>query len=71
MGTTSTCAIDDVSRAARVLEANPMIWGHADAAYAGAAMICPEYQHLAEYTSSFDSFNVNLNKWLLINADAR
>ncbi|KAK7747751.1 hypothetical protein SLS62_008895 [Diatrype stigma] len=48
------------------------IWVHVDAAYAGAALICPEHrgQLAAEAAlSRFHSFNTNLHKWLLVNFD--
>lgn len=42
-GTTSTCAQDPVHTLAPVLQQYPDIWIHIDAAYAGTALICPEY----------------------------
>lgn len=38
--------------------------------YAGSALICPEYQHLIKSAASYDSFNMNMHKWLLTNWDA-
>ncbi|CZT16870.1 related to aromatic-L-amino-acid decarboxylase [Ramularia collo-cygni] len=71
LGTTSTCAIDDLQGIGEVLESEGQsIWGHVDASYGGNALICPEYQHLSMAISGFDSFVTNLNKWLLVNADA-
>lgn len=76
LGTTSTCAVDDFASISSVLKefAPPdepeEIWVHIDAAYAGAALICPEYHYLTESFSSFHSFDVNLHKWLLTNFDA-
>lgn len=43
---------------------------HVDAAYAGAALICPEYQAYARSLGDFDSYDTNLHKWLLVNFDA-
>ena len=74
MGTTSTCATDDlagIENKIREESAHGSIWVHLDASYAGNALICPEYQHLSKPLETFDSFNVNLNKWLLVNVDAR
>ena len=71
LGTTSTCAIDNFAEIAEVLKDYPDIWVHVDAAYAGAALVCEEYQHLTKEFHAFDSFNVNLHKWLLVNFDAR
>lgn len=42
---------------------------HVDAAYAGAAFICPEYRHLMSGVELADSYNFNLHKWLLVNFD--
>ena len=42
-GTTSTCAQDPVDLLAPVLQKYPDIWIHIDAAYAGTALVCPEY----------------------------
>ena len=45
LGTTSACSFD------RLDEIGPLasefnLWLHVDAAYAGSAMICPEFRHL-------------------------
>ncbi|KAI9803130.1 MAG: hypothetical protein M1833_001201 [Piccolia ochrophora] len=71
LGTTATCAVDDFRGIADVVRHHPMLWTHVDAAYAGAALICEEYQHLTEHFESFDSFDMNMHKWLLTNFDAR
>ena len=72
IGTTATCAIDDLDGIASVIRSREnTLWGHVDASYAGAALICPEYAHLSRSINGFNSFNVNLNKWLLVNLDAR
>ncbi|KAI1779769.1 pyridoxal phosphate-dependent transferase [Hypoxylon cercidicola] len=74
LGTTDTCAVDDMEGIASVLaELAPPgvgeVWVHVDAAYAGAALICPEYQHLAKTFGRFHSYNMNMHKWLLVNFD--
>lgn len=71
LGTTSTCAVDHFGEIADVLTTHPEIWVHVDAAYAGAALVCEEYQHLTEHFAAFHSFNMNMHKWLLTNFDAR
>lgn len=71
LGTTATCAIDNFAEIIEVLKDYPQIWVHVDAAYAGAALICEEYQHLAAGFEAFDSFNMNMHKWLLTNFDCR
>ena len=74
LGTTSTCATDNFLEIEQVLEPSnytqPRMWVHVDAAYAGAALVCEEYQHYTESFRAFDSFEVNMHKWLLTNFDA-
>ncbi|KAI1914936.1 hypothetical protein LOZ12_003432 [Ophidiomyces ophidiicola] len=74
MGTTSTCATDRFAEIKAVLASKPSwqkIWVHIDAAFAGAALITPEHQPIAdEWSSGIDSFNFNMHKWLLVNFDA-
>ncbi|KAI9831290.1 MAG: hypothetical protein M1826_003729 [Phylliscum demangeonii] len=69
-GTTSTCAVDDFEGIAAVLKDYPNVWGHIDAAYAGSALVCEEYQGVTPFFEAFDSFNFNMHKWLLTNIDA-
>jgi aromatic-L-amino-acid decarboxylase len=45
------------------------MWLHVDAAYAGSALICPEHQHILKGIESANSFNMNPNKWMLVNFD--
>ena len=71
LGTTSTCATDCFEEIKQMVHSRPELWVHVDAAYAGAALICEEYQHLARPFDAFDSFNINMHKWLLTNFDAR
>jgi aromatic-L-amino-acid decarboxylase len=75
LGTTATCAVDSFSEIASVLAAyNPPgpgeIWVHVDAAYAGGALILPEYRHHTSSFHLFHSFDINMHKWLLTNFDA-
>lgn len=71
LGTTATCAVDRFGEIAKVIEDHPAIWVHVDAAYAGAALVCEEYQHLTQDFAAFDSFDMNMSKWLLTSFDAR
>lgn len=71
LGTTATCATDRFGEIARVARQWPNLWIHVDAAYAGAALVCEEFQHLTHDFEHLDSFNVNMHKWLLTNFDAR
>lgn len=70
IGATSVCAVDDFESIAEVARDYPDIWIHCDAAYAGAALVLPEYQHLSKQMTLVDSFNFNMHKWLLTNFDA-
>ncbi|KAI9769979.1 MAG: hypothetical protein M1840_003690 [Geoglossum simile] len=70
LGTTTTCAVDKFGEIAEVLQDNLSIWVHIDAAYAGAALVCEEYQYLTQHMGAFDSFDMNMHKWLLTNFDA-
>jgi aromatic-L-amino-acid decarboxylase len=76
LGTTNTCSVDDFGSIVTVLSKHAPpnvpgeIWVHVDAAYAGAALICPEYQHLTAFFDQFHSFDMNMHKWLLTNFDA-
>ncbi|KAF1835561.1 dopa decarboxylase-like protein [Decorospora gaudefroyi] len=69
LGSTGTCAIDDLNGIAALAATEPNLWIHVDAAYAGSALLLPEYQHLCPPLAAFDSFNFNLHKWLLVNFD--
>ena len=42
---------------------------HVDAAYAGAAMCCPEFRYLMAGIEYADSFVFNPSKWLLVHFD--
>ena len=69
LGTTATCAVDRFDEIAQVIKGH-QIWVHVDAAYAGAALVCEEYQHLTQHMAEFDSFSFSMSKWLLTNIDA-
>ncbi|KAI4132128.1 MAG: hypothetical protein LQ338_000882 [Usnochroma carphineum] len=71
LGTTSTCAVDRFEEIADIKKEYPSLWIHVDAAYAGAALLLEEYQELTKGLEMFDSFDVNMHKWLLTNFDAR
>ena len=70
IGTTSTCAVDDFASIAEIAKDYPDIWIHCDAAYAGSALVLPEYHYLSEQMGFVDSFNFNVHKWLMVNFDA-
>jgi glutamate/tyrosine decarboxylase-like PLP-dependent enzyme len=57
LGTTGCCSYDNIQELGEVC-AKERVWLHVDAAYAGNALICPEYQHLLKgvevcFSSSF------------------
>lgn len=68
LGTTPTCAFDDLSDLGPLCN-RENIWLHVDAAYAGTAFSCPEYRYLMKGVEYSDSFNFNPHKWMLVNFD--
>ncbi|XP_039276403.1 tyrosine decarboxylase-like isoform X3 [Nilaparvata lugens] len=66
VGTTGTTAYDNLWEIGAVCKRNPLIWLHVDAAYAGSAFVCEEFQHLCGGLDYADSVNVNANKWMLV-----
>lgn len=54
-GTTSTCAVDPFHLLEPVLRKYPDVWVHVDAAYAGTALICPEYASIGQGDSADNS----------------
>ncbi|XP_063699488.1 3,4-dihydroxyphenylacetaldehyde synthase 2-like isoform X1 [Culicoides brevitarsis] len=68
MGTTSTCAFDDIPALGEICNKNN-IWFHIDAAYAGSFFCLPEYQHAMKGIELADSFNYNLHKLMHVNFD--
>jgi aromatic-L-amino-acid decarboxylase len=63
VGTTNTSAVDPVSELADAC-GQAGAWLHVDAAYAGAAMVCPELRWAFEGVERADSVVVNAHKWL-------
>lgn len=68
VGTTSTTAIDPVEEIGQVAQKHG-VWLHVDAAYAGAAMVCPEFREHQRGLERADSYCWNPHKWLLTNFD--
>lgn len=68
MGTTSTTAIDPLREIGEVCKKYD-IWLHVDAAYAGTALILPEYRWMLEGIENADSFVFNPHKWMFTNFD--
>ena len=68
VGTTSSSAVDPVAAIAdRAAAAGA--WLHVDAAYAGAAAVCPELRHHFAGWERADSIGVNPHKWLFTPMD--
>ena len=68
IGTTGTTAVDPVRRVAELAGQHGM-WHHVDAAYAGTAMLCPEFRHLQDGVELADSYTFNPHKWMFTNFD--
>lgn len=68
IGTTGTVAIDPLEKISEVA-LNQGIWVHVDAAYAGSAMILPEFRDQIKGLDKVDSFVFNPHKWLFTNFD--
>ena len=62
-GATGMGACDDLESVAAVAEEHEL-YTHLDAAWAGAAMICPEFRTLWTGADRFDSIVFNPHKWL-------
>jgi aromatic-L-amino-acid decarboxylase len=45
------------------------LFSHVDAAWAGSALICPEFRHIARGVELADSVVMNPHKWLMTNFD--
>jgi len=68
LGTTSCTAIDPLDQIAPIC-AKYKLWLHIDAAYAGSALILPEYRWMIKGIEHADSFVFNPHKWLMTNFD--
>jgi aromatic-L-amino-acid/L-tryptophan decarboxylase len=65
VGTTSAASVDPVPAVADACE-RERVWLHVDAAYAGSAMVCPEFRWAFEGVDRADSVVVNAHKWMLV-----
>ena len=68
VGTTGTTSVDPVPELARRCE-EAGVWLHVDAAYAGAAAVCPELRWCLDGADRADSIVVNPHKWLFTPMD--
>jgi aromatic-L-amino-acid decarboxylase len=68
VGTTSTTSVDPVPAIADACT-DAGVWLHVDAAYAGAAWVCPELRWSQAGVERADSLVVNAHKWLFTPMD--
>jgi aromatic-L-amino-acid decarboxylase len=68
VGSTSTTAVDPLPEIGRLTERYGL-WLHVDAAYAGAAAVCPEFRWIHNGLSYADSYCFDPHKWLLTGFD--
>jgi len=68
IGTTGTVAVDPLERIAAICKKYG-IWLHVDAAYAGTALLLPEYRWMIKGIEQADSFVFNPHKWMFTNFD--
>jgi len=68
LGTTGCCAFDRLDEIGPVCK-EMGAWLHVDASYAGSSFICPEFRPLMAGVEYAQSFNMNPNKWMLVNFD--
>ena len=68
IGTTGTVAVDPLEEIATICKKYG-IWLHVDAAYAGTALLLPEYRWMIKGIEQADSFVFNPHKWMFTNFD--
>ena len=68
IGTTGTVAVDPLKEIATLCR-QYNIWLHVDAAYAGSALLLPEYRWMIDGMDQVDSFVFNPHKWMFTNFD--
>lgn len=68
LGTTGTGAVDPLKEIASICKKNE-IWFHIDAAYAGTALILPEFRKDFPGLEEADSLVFNPHKWMFTNFD--
>ncbi len=68
LGTTGSTAVDPLEEIAGICQ-KYSVWLHVDAAYAGSALILPEFRWMTAGIEKVDSFVFNPHKWLFTNFD--
>ncbi|MDF2156400.1 pyridoxal-dependent decarboxylase [Algoriphagus sp. CAU 1675] len=68
LGTTSSTAVDPIGKISQISQKHG-IWHHIDAAFAGTALLLPEFQHHIKGHELADSYVFNPHKWMFTNFD--
>jgi aromatic-L-amino-acid/L-tryptophan decarboxylase len=68
LGTTGVTAVDSLEEIGEICSRHN-IWLHVDAAFAGSALILPEYRWMIQGIEHADSFVFNPHKWMFTNFD--
>ncbi len=68
LGTTGSTAVDPLDEISAICK-KYNLWLHVDAAFAGSALILPEYRWMLNGVEQADSFVFNPHKWLFTNFD--
>lgn len=68
LGTTGTTAVDPLKPIAEVCREHS-VWLHVDAAFAGTALVLPEFRWMIDGIEQVDSFVFNPHKWMFTNFD--
>ncbi|AGA77317.1 PLP-dependent enzyme, glutamate decarboxylase [Echinicola vietnamensis DSM 17526] len=68
LGTTSSGAIDPIEAIGKIAHRHSL-WHHIDAAYAGTALLLPEFRWMIKGHELADSYVFNPHKWMFTNFD--
>jgi aromatic-L-amino-acid decarboxylase len=68
LGTTGTVAVDPLKEISGICKKYG-VWLHVDAAFAGTALLLPEYRWMIEGIEQADTFVFNPHKWMFTNFD--
>jgi len=68
LGTTGSTAIDPLKQIGKICK-KFNIWLHVDAAFAGTALVLPEFRWMIEGIENVDTFVFNPHKWMFTNFD--